>query len=216
MPLDVWRARTVVEAPEPRVMEEPGASVWPEIMYWDCAFGVMVWSFIVITAGPLGLVGAVGKANAEVVRIWEPAAFVVASITAGRWTVEEMMAPWALVEVIIVGRDAETEAVERLVKRTVLPCALVELMMTGWTTAVLVEMVMLPFESVEVTGIKTATGVVGRAAAGDGEGLTTMLLDAGAARLVTIGSSSFADTRAAGEGATGRSSLADSRAIGAL
>ena len=215
MPLDVCRARTVVEAPEPRVIEEPGASVWPEIMYWDCAFGVMVWSLIVITAGPLGLVGAVGKANAEVVRIWEPAAFVVASITAGRWTVEESMVPWALVEVITVGRDAETEAVEKLVERTVLPCALVELMMTGWTTAVLVEMVMLPFESVEVTGMNTATGVVGSVAAGDGVGVMTMLLDAGAAGLVTIGTSSFADASAIGGGA-GRSSLADSRANGAL
>lgn len=41
-PLDVWRAIIVVEGPEPRVMEAPGESVWPEMMYWDCAFGVMV------------------------------------------------------------------------------------------------------------------------------------------------------------------------------
>ncbi len=32
-----------------------------------------------------------------------------------------MMLPWALVEVMMVGRDAETEAVERLVERMILP-----------------------------------------------------------------------------------------------
>ncbi len=32
----------MVEAPETRVMETPGESVWPEMMYWDSAFGVIV------------------------------------------------------------------------------------------------------------------------------------------------------------------------------
>ena len=41
------------------------------------------------------------------------------------------MSPWALVDFMIVGRDAEIEAVERLVERTVLPRALIELIMIG-------------------------------------------------------------------------------------
>ena len=53
-------------------------------------------------------------------------------------------------------------------------------MMVGKATAVLVEMVMLPFESVEVMGTRTATGVVGRVVIGDGERVITMLFDAGA------------------------------------
>ena len=52
--------------------------------------------------------------------------------------------------------------------------------MVGKATAVLVEMVMLPFESVEVVGTRTATGVVGKVVAGGGEGVMMMLLDAGA------------------------------------
>ena len=32
----------MVEEPVPRVMEEPGARVWPEMMYWDLAFAVTV------------------------------------------------------------------------------------------------------------------------------------------------------------------------------
>ena len=35
VPLDVWRARTVVEEPEPMVMVESGERVEPEMMYWD-------------------------------------------------------------------------------------------------------------------------------------------------------------------------------------
>ena len=51
----------------------------------------------------------------------EPAALVVGRMMAGRWIVDERMVPCALVEVMIVGRDAEIEAVERLVERTMLP-----------------------------------------------------------------------------------------------
>ena len=43
--------------------------------------------------------------------------------------------------------------------------------------AVLVETVMLPFESVEVTVIWTATGVVGSVVVGTGERVMTMLSD---------------------------------------
>lgn len=32
-------------------MVEPGARVEPEIRYWDCAFGVMVWVPMVRAAG---------------------------------------------------------------------------------------------------------------------------------------------------------------------
>ena len=52
--------------------------------------------------------------------------------------------------------------------------------MVGKATAVLVEMVMLPFESVEVVSTRTATGVVGKVVAGGGEGVMMMLLDVGA------------------------------------
>ena len=52
--------------------------------------------------------------------------------------------------------------------------------MTGWATPVLVRIVMPPFESVEVTGIRTATGVVGKAIVGAGEGVMTMLAERGA------------------------------------
>ena len=71
--------------------------------------------------------------------------------------------------------------------------------MTGSTRAVLVEVVMPPFESVEVTGTKTATGVVGRAVAGAGagEGVITMLdIDTGG--FMTAGSNSLADSRITG------------------
>lgn len=44
--------------------------------------------------------------------------------------------------------------------------------------AVLVEMVMLPFESVKVMGTGIATGVVAKVLARAGEGVMTMLLDA--------------------------------------
>ena len=42
VPPDVCRARTVLEVSEPRVVEEPGFKVWPEMMYCDWAFGVIV------------------------------------------------------------------------------------------------------------------------------------------------------------------------------
>lgn len=56
----------------------------------------------------------------------------------------------------------------------------------GWTMAVLVEIVMLPLESVEVTGTGIATGVVGRVVTAAGEGAMTMLLDT-AAKGITAG-----------------------------
>lgn len=59
--------------------------------------------------------------------------------------------------------------------------------MMGWAMAVLVEMVTLPFESVEVTGTGTATGVVGRLVIGAGKGVMTMLSDAGAGEFETTG-----------------------------
>ena len=34
-PLDVCKARRVVEVPEPSVMDEPGKRVWLEMTYWD-------------------------------------------------------------------------------------------------------------------------------------------------------------------------------------
>ena len=64
--------------------------------------------------------------------------------------------------------------------------------MTGWATAVLVEIVMLPFESVEVTGTRIATGVVGSVVVGVGKGVMSMFLDAGAGRDGTTGSRSLA------------------------
>lgn len=82
VPPDVCRARTVLEASEPRVMEEPGFKVWLEIMYWDWAFGVMVWSLMVISA--------------EVIIILEPAALFVSRTIAGRWIEEGIMSPWAV------------------------------------------------------------------------------------------------------------------------
>lgn len=60
--------------------------------------------------------------------------------------------------------------------------------MTGWATAVLVEMVMLPLES-EVTGTRIATGLVGSVVVGVGKGAMSMFLDAGAG---TTGSKSLA------------------------
>ena len=84
VPLDVCSAMTVLEASEPRVMEEPGFKVWPEIMYWDWAFGVMVWSLMVIGAGAFAPVGTVGNIRGEVVRTLEPAALVVSRTMAGR------------------------------------------------------------------------------------------------------------------------------------
>ena len=118
-PLDVWSARTVVEVPEPRVMLEPGARVWPDTMYWDCAFGVMVSLLMMIGAGALA--GGMKALSADVVRTLEPAALVVVRIMAGRLAVEERTVPWALVEVTIVGIDTEMGAVERLVEVTMLP-----------------------------------------------------------------------------------------------
>lgn len=79
-------------------MDAPGLRVWLEMTYWDCAFGVMVSPLMVIGAGPLA--GGVAKLSGEVVRDWEPAAFVVVRIMAGRWAVEETTVPWASVEVM--------------------------------------------------------------------------------------------------------------------
>ena len=45
----------MVEDPEPRVTVEPGKRVEPEMMYWDCAFGVMI-SEPTVRAGGLVLV----------------------------------------------------------------------------------------------------------------------------------------------------------------
>ena len=81
----------------------------------------MVWSLMVIGAGAFAPAAAVGKISAEVVRILEPAALVVSRTIAGRWVGVETMSPWAWVDVMIVGRDADIEAVERLVERTVVP-----------------------------------------------------------------------------------------------
>ena len=62
-----------------------------------------------------------------------------------------------------------------------------ELAITGCATAVLVEIVMPPFESVEVTGTRTATGVVGKAVVGVGERVMTMLVDGGAGGFASTG-----------------------------
>ena len=180
----------MAEGPKPSVIEVPGARVWLEMMYWDCAFGVKVSLLMVM--GTATLADGVGKLRGKVVRIWEPAALVVGRIMAGRWAVEERTVPCALVEDIIVGRDADTEAEERLVERTILPCALVELMTMGCSTAVLVEIAIPPLESVDVTGIRTATGLVGSAVAGAGEGVMIMLSDTCAGRYEMSGSMSLA------------------------
>lgn len=57
---------------------------------------------------------------------------------------------------------------------------------------------MLPFESVDVVGIRIAIGAVGMVATGDGEGVIMVLFDAGAAWLKTTGSKLFADTMTSG------------------
>lgn len=64
--------------------------------------------------------------------------------------------------------------------------------------AVLVEVVMLPLGSVNVMGIITATGVVGTAVTGPGEGVITMLSDTGAGGFETGESILLAGTRASG------------------
>lgn len=40
---------------------------------------------------------------------------------AGKWAVEDTTVPWALVEDMIVGREAEIKAMERLIDGTILP-----------------------------------------------------------------------------------------------
>ena len=86
--------------------------------------------------------------------------------------------------------------------------------MMGWAMAVLVEMVTLPFESVEVTGTGTATGVVGKLAIGAGEGVMTMLLDAGAGEFETTGSMALAGCWTIGAaGAPGGGNEVDAGAI---
>lgn len=71
--------------------------------------------------GVEALAGGVNALRAEVVTILEPAALIVVKIIAGRWVVEVRTTPCASVEVMMVGRDAETESVERLVAVTTLP-----------------------------------------------------------------------------------------------
>lgn len=109
----------MAEVPEPMVIDEPGLRVWLDMMYSDCEFGMMVSLLMMIGAGALA--GGVKALRAEVVRILEPAALVVVRIMAGRWVVRERMVPWALVEAMVVRREAETEVVERLVEKTMLP-----------------------------------------------------------------------------------------------
>ena len=54
----------MLEAPEPRVMEEPGSRVSLEMTYWDWVFGVMVAEPMVSRAGALA--GGVGRVRGEV------------------------------------------------------------------------------------------------------------------------------------------------------
>ena len=58
----------------------------------------------------------------------------------------------------------------------------------GWAMAMLVEIVMLPFEFVEVTATWTATGVVGKNLFGTGKGEMIMLSDAAVGGFSTTGS----------------------------
>ena len=109
----------MVEVPEPRVMDEPGERVWPEMTYWDWEFGVIVSLFTMIGAGALE--SGVNALRTEVVRISEPTALLVVRIMAGRWVVRERTLPWALVEVMMVGTDAVIGARERLVEVIMLP-----------------------------------------------------------------------------------------------
>ena len=55
VPLDVCKAKTVAEEPEPKVMAEPGKRVEPEMTYWDCGFAVIV-SEPMVRAGRLVVV----------------------------------------------------------------------------------------------------------------------------------------------------------------
>ena len=55
----------MVEVPEPRVMDEPGARVWLAMMYWDCAFGVIVRPLMMIGAGTLAGDGTKFKSEVE-------------------------------------------------------------------------------------------------------------------------------------------------------
>lgn len=98
-----------------------GVRVWLDMMYWDWAFGVKVSLLLMVMSGAGALVGGGDGLRGEVVVIWEPAALVLVRMIAGRWVVEVWLAPWASVEVMVVGKDAETEAVERLVEKTTLP-----------------------------------------------------------------------------------------------
>ena len=118
-PLDVCKARTVVEVLEPRVMDEPGERVWLEMTYWDWEFRVIVSLFTMIGAGALE--SGVNALRTEVVRISEPTALVVVRIMAGRWVVRERILPWPLVEGMMVGTDAVMSDRERLVVVTILP-----------------------------------------------------------------------------------------------
>ena len=70
--------------------------------------------------------------------------------------------------------------------------------MIGWAMAVLVDMVILPLESVEVTGTGIATGLVGRIVGGAGEGVMMVLLDAGAGGFELTGTILLAGSWTAG------------------
>ena len=82
--------------------------------------------------------------------------------------------------------------------------------------AVLVEIVMLPFESVDVTGTWTARGVVGIIDVGIGEGLMIMLSDAGDGGSEATGSILVVGCGAAGPSFTGELVLASDAATGGV
>ena len=52
---------------EPRVMDELGARVSLAMMYWECAFGVIVWPSMIIGAGALagGVVKLMGEVESD-------------------------------------------------------------------------------------------------------------------------------------------------------
>ena len=93
---EVWSARTVVDAPVPIVIVEPGARVWPWMMYCDAALGVMVWEPMVIGPGREGGFGMVVKGTA---RVEEPTMSCICELEVCRAkTVGEGPAPRVMVE----------------------------------------------------------------------------------------------------------------------
>lgn len=117
-PEDIWRDRAVVEAPEPRVMEEPGARVRLAMMYWDCAFGVMVSPLMVIRAAPVvtgvaELRGEVesGKGASESERTGRMG-FDVSRTPGANWAgSEELKIVWPL---MVIGAGAAVGGVAKL------------------------------------------------------------------------------------------------------